>query len=294
MATHRGPYRSVGRWEGRTSGAFSLIELLVVIAIIAILASLLLPSLSRAKETARRVKCINNLRQLAITWQAYSVDCDEALPPNGYGTPDTLQGRRLWVVGDTHRNPPAFTNMDYLLNPRYAAFADYLGTAAVYRCPSDRSRVEIGGRSHAKTRSYALNGYLGWQDPPLESSFLSPRYRLYRRAGDLALGSPSGLLQFIDVSPGNLCHSAFVIYLGTALKGLYYHLPAAQHLGSGTLSFSDGHVETHRWRDEHTTRLAQEPWVPDHLALQFPGNPDLRWLQERASVEAPVPTEPGP
>ena len=277
-----------GAGSGSGSGSgFTLIELLVVIAIIAILAALLLPSLSRARETARRTQCLSNIRQLSITWQLYSVDNEERLVPNGHGTADTLEGRRLWVVGSTHLDPPAFTNRAYIQDSKYAAFADYLQSAAVYKCPSDRGTVEIGGRSQPRVRTTALNGYLGWQDPPPEASFLSPRYRIFKTTADLASASPADLLQFMDTAPGNVCNSAFVIYLGQSLKDLFYHLPSVQHAGMGTLSYADGHVEARKWKDPATTALAREKWIPDHLSLQYPGNLDLPWIRERASVRLP-------
>lgn len=268
---------------------FSLVELLVVIAIIAILASFLFSSLSKAKETARRIKCTNNLRQLAITWQLYADDHEDRMAPNGSGSAADLGNRRLWVVGNTHQDVPAFTNREYLLNPKYAAFADYLKSAEIYKCPSDHLTVPLGGKEHPTTRSYALNGYLAWEEAQQQASLLSPAFYVFQKTSELSAGSPASILQFVDTAPGNLCHSAFVIYLDHGLEGLYYHLPSVQHGGGGTTSFADGHVDFHQWRDPETTQTAREKWIPNHFTIQVPRNPDLRWLKERASTRKSAP-----
>src|SRR4051812_35726432 len=77
--------------------AFTLIELLVVIAIIAILAGLLLPVLSKAKERGKRMQCISNERQLAITWVMYAGDNNDFSVPNGFALNTT--SLKLWIQG---------------------------------------------------------------------------------------------------------------------------------------------------------------------------------------------------
>ena len=103
---------------------FTLIELLVVIAIIAILASLLLPALSHAKELAKQMKCANNQRQLSLAVQLYSADHQEWFPPIQARSP--LGGETSW---------------------RGHLFA-YIGkAAAVYDCPSELKDVYSNGDS---------------------------------------------------------------------------------------------------------------------------------------------------
>lgn len=267
----------------RNHRGFTLIELLVVIAIIAILAALLLPTLSRAKIQAQRIQCVNNQKQLVLTWTMYSGDNRENLVLNGGDAASVSQQPHLWVYGGNHGDPETLTNRAYLTDSRYALFAPYLNSEKSYKCPADKSTWPIsGGKNVFELRSYSLNSYIG--TPPMYALVpiqINNAFRLYLRSSSLAADFPADRFVFIDVNPGSICTPGFAVDMSLTQ---IIHYPSTLHGGSGVLAFADNHVVAHKWMDPRTRRTL--PGVSQYIPHSDPvaGNQDIRWLADHTTM----------
>lgn len=236
--------------------AFTLIELLVVIAVISILAGLLLPALSRAKEKAKVVRCLSNHRQIGVAFQMYRDDHQTKFPPRGPGgfgfqfgggDPDTNRWGILWAATD---------------RPLW----NYNKSRELFRCPADLaspsspSWFEDMGCSYrynpspwvAQTRAPLANGANGFSEKP-ESWIKEP-------SRHIMMHDPPALA---DTGDGPLS-----IFYSHYAQGLTVVTSLGQMRGRNVapILFVDGHAVSRDF-----TRFIQ-------ANIAFPAEPTAEWI----------------
>jgi prepilin-type N-terminal cleavage/methylation domain-containing protein/prepilin-type processing-associated H-X9-DG protein len=242
------------RARSRAGTAFTLIELLVVIAIIAILAAMLLPTLAAAKNRAQKTTCLNNLKQLQLSWMMYIDDYRDLLPPNLKSDP--ASDNTNWIDGLMTLLPDA-TNLTDLKD---ALLYPYNKNAAIYKCPTDTKPNPV--TLVVTVRSYSMNTYLNGYDVMSDhgDDTRPGFYVVQMRLSQMSSPAPAKRIVLdeeseMTIDDGNfgVCPSA----LGTSYAPIdnWLNYPTSRHGNAAGFSYADGHTAPIQWLGHHLKSL---------------------------------------
>ena len=221
------------------SRAFTLVELLIVISIIAILASLLLPSLSKARERVKQISCANNLKQMASATVSYINDFQDWVP-FAYDTVNTnFSGYATPAAAAWYYRLAPYLNIEPRLNDFYRlgpTSAEKIRKPIAMTCPSQK---------YTYPSDYPVSYCPGLRiatGAPLNNNLNSPKITMIKKPSEKAW------LNEWDFAPGSV-NPPIVMNEGHIILGDTYNTFSVRHLQSGNILFFDGHAGRVVFRD---------------------------------------------
>jgi prepilin-type N-terminal cleavage/methylation domain-containing protein/prepilin-type processing-associated H-X9-DG protein len=283
----RAPSDSEWPFKAAASAGFTLIELLVVIAIIAILASLLLPALTKAKQQSQGAKCLSNGHELILAWTMYASDNREVLP-NNIGGQGALggwsQGWLTEVAGNTD-------NTNYILmmggatgdiRATSTTIGAYTKSPGIYQCPADP--IIAPGYGVARVRSYSMDFTCGSKSTDSETpSGYDNYWPDFFRTSDFKIATKTWV--FSDEHPDSINDGIQYTPTTDGEDDQWGDMPASYHNGAAGFAFADGHSEIHKWMNPKTAHVIEgnDSWLP--FTVVGP-KVDIDWVESHASPRA--------
>ena len=249
--------------------AFTLIELLVVIAIIAVLMAILLPSLNMARDQAKRIHCVNNVRNLTFAWLMYKDEYDGRLVG---GFPDRASD--AWMRGPTGSDPDPIEQKKEGI--RQGKLFTYVKNVDVYHCPSDQRPMRPPQYAFG---SYSVSGALNGEEKEWSNRHLI----LYTE-----IKHPADTFVFVEeIDPRGWNKGSWVV--SKDFGNSWIDPLAIWHSKNrSTLGWADGSAGLHTWVNQSTIDMAtRAAWGDQSIFDMTPPadeRDDLRFMQKRYPV----------